>query len=92
MPWQYFTRDFIALDLPVDEEIRKIMIANLDQRIDFRPYFNENPMTVTATDGMLKCCELFRKMHLRHLIVIDPHSGEAVGMITRQDLFRWLDL
>ena len=73
-------------------EVRKIMIANLDRKIDFRPYCNDNPITVTTTDSMLKCTELFRKMHLRHLTVIDQQTGGVMGMITRQDLFTWLDL
>lgn len=92
LPWQLFTRDFTAEDLPVDDDVRKIMIANMEEKIDFRPYFNDNPLTVTTTDCMQKCCELFRKMHLRHLTVIDPNTGEVIGMITRQDLFTWLDL
>jgi CBS domain-containing protein len=64
----------------------------LNQLVDFRPYSNEDPMTVVPTNTMLKCCELFRKMHLRHLPVIDRFSGKVVGMITRQDLFMWMDL
>ena len=62
------------------------------ERIDFRPYTNDNPMTVVTTDALLKCCELFRKMHLRHLCVINAGSGKVEGIITRQDLFKWLDL
>jgi hypothetical protein len=54
-----------------------------DEKIDFRPYSNDNPMTVVTTDSMQKCCELFRKMHLRHLTVIHPGTGKVEGMITR---------
>ena len=64
----------------------------MDEQIDFRPYCNDNPMTVVTTDSINKCCELFRKMHLRHLTVINPRSGVVEGIITRQDLFTWLDL
>lgn len=92
IPWQFFTRDFEGKDLPVDDEVRKIMIASLEEKIDFRPYCNDNPMTVVTTDSMLKCCDLFRKMHLRHLTVINASTTKVEGMITRQDLFQWLDL
>ena len=93
LPWQMFTKDFLGLDKKVDDKIKNIINNNLTERIDFRPYTNDNPMTVFETDALLKCCELFRKMHLRHLIVISSEEvGKIVGIITRQDLFKWLDL
>lgn len=61
-------------------------------RLDFRPYCNDNPMIVNTFDTLQKCVELFRKMHLRHLPVINNISGCIDGIITRQDLFMYLDL
>ena len=79
-----FTVGFLGLDQKVDDNIKEIMNNNLKQKIDFRPYTNDNPMTVFETDALLKCCELFRKMHLRHLIVISSdNNGEVIGIITR---------
>lgn len=49
-------------------------------------------MTVSVQDSILKCIEVFRKMHLRHLCVIHPIGGKLTGIITRQDLFLWMDL
>lgn len=53
---------------------------------------NDNVMTVTTNDSLFKCAELFRKMHLRHLCVTHPLTGKLAGIITRKDIFKWLDL
>jgi len=92
LPWQYFTRSFWGLDLPVDDELKATMSRNKSEKIDFRPYIIENPITVFLNDPLIKLVDLFRKMHLRHMIVIDPKNGKLCGIITRQDLFMYLDL
>ena len=53
---------------------------------------NDDPFFVVTTDRLPKCAALFREMHLRHLVVLDPTTGTLEGIITRQDLFTWLDL
>ena len=92
LPWQYFTTNFLATDKELDLEGKKILEENLDGQLDFRPYMNDNPITCVTTDGIVKCVDLFRKMHLRHLMVLHPMNGKLQGIITRQDLFQWLDL
>jgi CBS domain-containing protein len=92
LPWQYFTRDFWSKDLPVNDEIKEVLRLNKNEKIDFRPYIIENPITVFLNDPLIKLVDLFRKMHLRHMIVIDPNNGKLSGLITRQDLFMYLDL
>lgn len=57
LPWQLFTKSFEGHDLKVDQNVRRIMEHNEEKTIDFRPYCNDNPMTVVTTDSMLKCCE-----------------------------------
>mgnify|MGYP000886911491 CR=1 FL=1 len=68
------------------------MNLDKDKKIDLRPYMNDNPMTVSLSDSLYKCTDVFRKMHLRHLCVIHPKGGKLEGIITRQDIFQWLDL
>ena len=93
LPWQKFTRDFWSVDLEVDDDLRAIINGgNLDQKVDFRPYLIENPVTVFTTDPLAKCVDFFRKMHLRHMVVIERKNGMLAGIITRQDLFNYLDL
>ena len=92
MPWQFFTRDLESHDLPVDIIVRTFMDVNQEARFDFRPYMIENPITLISTDPLAKCSDLFRKIHVRHMIVLDPMTGKFVGIITRGDLFTYLDL
>jgi CBS domain-containing protein len=92
LPWQFFTRDFESQDLVFDNVIETLIDVNRGAKLDFRPYLIENPMTVATTDSLKKCNDLFRKMHLRHLIVVNPSDGKPAGIITRADLFTYLDL
>lgn len=94
IPWQQFTvPDFKGKDGAIDDyDIQQVLLKRKDELVDFRPYMNDNPMTVVSTDSIAKCLTLFRNMHLRHLCVIHPIYGTLVGIITRQDLFTWLDM
>ena len=92
LPWQLFNTGFLGVDHKMTPELTQICDKNAKEQVDFRPYINENPVTVFTTDSMLKCCEFFRKMHLRFLLVLEPTDGSLAGVICRQDLFKWLDL
>lgn len=92
VPWQLFVRDFESEDLPVTDELLKLCDDKPHRMIDFRPYMIANPFTVNTTDTISKCVSIFRYMHLRHLPVVHPGSGELKGIITRKDLFRFMDL
>lgn len=59
------------------------MDINKEEKFDFRPYLIYNPITLITTDPLQKCSDLFRKMHVRHMIVLDPVTGNFVGIITR---------
>jgi len=89
--WTYFTRDFWSKDLPVTDEHKQICQYNQNAMIDLRPYLIENPMMVMTTDNISKCVDYMRKFHMRHIPVVHPADGKIRGIITRQDLFRWLD-
>lgn len=73
-------------------ELEELCTNNPDFLIDLRPYMIHNPITVMTTDELEKIVDIFRKMHLRHLVVIHPGTGDIRGMITRQDLFAYMDL
>ena len=66
--------------------------AHQDKLLDFRPYMNETPVICSTCDSFKVVLETFRKMNLRHMPVLDSRDGKLKGMITRQDLFRWLDI
>lgn len=60
--------------------------------IDVRPYMWELPYTVSVHDTFEKCLQIFLSNHLRHLCVINPTDGSCVGVITRKDLFAYVNL
>ena len=92
LPWKCFCRDFESTDKPFDDMIKTIIRVNSKEMLDFRPYLIEHPIQVLTTDPLEKCSDIFRKMHLRHMLVADPANGKLVGIITRGDLFAYLDM
>lgn len=87
-----FRRDFESKDLQFDDECKKICQEKKTRLIDFRPYMIENPFTVCTTDTLPKIVDIFRNQHLRHLPVVHPGTGALKGIITRKDLFNFMDL
>ena len=63
-----------------------------DEMIDLRPYMWEYPYTVTIHDTVQKCLDIFLNNQLRHLFVVNPVDGMCVGVITRKDLFAYVDI
>jgi predicted transcriptional regulator len=56
--------------------------------VDLRPYMVEMPLTVLASDKLIKVSNLFRHMQLKMLPVMAvSRNGPIVGVITRQNLF-----
>jgi CBS domain-containing protein len=92
LPYQNFTRDFLALDEKCTSEIAHICESHLDKLVDLRPYIIENPETCTKFDFLPKILSRFQHLHLRHLPVVNPVNGQLEGMITRQDIFTWMSL
>ena len=90
--WRLFTRDYGSKDKEVTKEINEMCHFYKGYKVDFRPYLIENPTSVLTTDSLENCLQLYRNMHLRHLLVLNPENAKLAGIITRQDLFKWLDL
>lgn len=60
--------------------------------IDLRPYMISKPFTVFENDPLQKCLDIFRLMNLKTLIVLSERDGTVAGVITRQDLFAFMNL
>ena len=59
--------------------------------VDLRPYMVEMPLTVLASDKLIKVSNLFRHMQLKMLPVMAvSRNGPIVGVITRQNLFQYV--
>lgn len=92
LPWTDFTRDFLSLDIAMTPEVEQICHDHECDLIDLRPYMIENPEKCQKYDFLPKILSRFRHMHLRHLCVVNPTNGLLDGVITRQDIFRWMPL
>ena len=57
-----------------------------------RPYYYEAPTTVTVFAKLERIVEVFRLMHLRHIVVLSPSDGSIAGIITRKDIFAYMSL
>ncbi|CAG8626748.1 4929_t:CDS:10 [Ambispora leptoticha] len=56
--------------------------------IDFRPWMDQTPITVSHKFPMETVIELFRKMGLRYVLV--TKNGQLLGLITKKDVLRHL--
>ncbi|XP_041376461.1 H(+)/Cl(-) exchange transporter 7-like isoform X2 [Gigantopelta aegis] len=74
-----------------------IKIEDIDQKltdeekecvIDFRPYMNKTPYTVSPEFSMPRVFRLFRGLGLRHIIIVNDRY-EPLGMVTRKDLAKF---
>jgi H+/Cl- antiporter ClcA len=57
----------------------------VDGTIDLTQYCDRSPLTVTSNSTVSRAYEVFRKLGLRHLVVLG-RDGTVVGMVTRKDL------
>jgi H+/Cl- antiporter ClcA len=78
--------DKIFAHLEGDNEMLKSRIMHpLTKTIDLTQYCDRSPLTVTTNSTVSRAYEVFRKLGLRHLVVLGRDGG-AAGMITRKDL------
>ena len=69
----------------------EIIDKHSEKWVDLRPYMIEHPFKVSIYCKCAEVLELFRLHHLRHLLVVNPNNGELDGIITRKDLFTYLN-
>ncbi|CAG8728961.1 15483_t:CDS:10, partial [Dentiscutata erythropus] len=56
--------------------------------IDFKPWMDQTPITISPKFPMEMTIELFRKMGLRYILV--TQHGQLLGLITKKDVLRHL--
>jgi CBS domain-containing protein len=87
-----FNSQIHGQDPDCERVLNEICDNYMDELIDVRPYMWEYPFTVTVHDTVEKCLSIFLTNHLRHLCVVNPVDGACVGIITRKDLFAYVDI
>jgi CBS domain-containing protein len=91
LPWHLFNSDFWASERSY-LEVKEIVEMHGDKLVDLRPYMIEEPHVIFKTDKLPKVLDLFRHFHLRALPVIDPNDGTPVAVLTRSDIFSYMNL
>lgn len=87
-----FGVDIFSNDADAEHVIMDVIEENFEEWIDLRPYMIENPLSVSQHDKFYKVLDQFRLNHCRHLMVVDPSSGNLAGVVTRKDLFAYNSL
>ena len=62
-----------------------------DDEFDMSAFVDRTPLTVCAKAPMEFAIEMFGKLGLRQLIVVEEGSGKVVGVIIKKRLVFWLD-
>ena len=92
LSWYHFRVDYTSLDKQLNDETTEICLKNANELVDLRSYMIEHPEVCTVLDFLPKILARFRALHLRHLIVTNPFTGHAHGIITRGDIFKYMPL
>ncbi|KAH0342436.1 chloride channel protein, partial [Aureobasidium melanogenum] len=75
---------------PKDSEVR--LLGNAEEGdFDLSTFVDRTPMVVCAKAPMEYAVELFGKLGLRHLMVIEEGTGKLVGVIIKKRLVAYLD-
>ena len=90
LTWEDFNSDMRSSIFDYSE-VEDIVNSNQDATIDLRPYMNLRPHMVTDTSTLGRVAELFHMMSLRHLPVVSSYDNSIVGIITRKDIFKYVD-
>ena len=78
-------------EVSADYVLEKIIPQFGDEWLDFRPYMCENPIKISMETTLKDAVELFDNLHVRHIIVINPKDGKIAGIVTRKDLFAYME-
>lgn len=75
---------------PKDTEVR--LLGNAEEgEFDLSTFVDRTPMVVCAKAPMEYAVELFGKLGLRHLMVIEEGTGKLLGVIIKKRLVAYLD-
>ena len=82
--WYDFNVDYQSTQYN-HEIIRNIAEEHSKEFLDMRAFMMETPPTVPENLRMQRVLDLFRRLSMRHLVVIEQFGTKIVGVITRKD-------
>ena len=71
--------------------VRLLGTAEQEDEFDMSCFVDRTPLTICAKAPMEYAVEMFGKLGLRHLCVVEEGSGKLVGVIIKKRLVVWLD-
>ena len=91
LDWTHFLMNITSDEVSADYVLEKIIPNYGDEWLDLRPYMCENPIKISMETTLKDALELVTNLNLRHLIVINPRDGKIAGIVTRKDLFAYME-
>ena len=89
--WTHFCMNIYSDEVSADYVLKEIIPNYSEEWLDLRPYMIESPIKISVDTTLEDALELFYLLHLRHLIVTDPHNGKIAGIITREDIYKYME-
>ena len=95
-----FGLNTLCQSLPTGTKVRLLSAASMrvdpsvdedDEALDMAHFVDRTPLTVYATAPMEYAVEMFGKLGLRYLMVLEEGTGKLVGVIIKKRLVSWLD-
>lgn len=71
--------------------VRLLGNTERDDEFDMTAFVDRTPLTISAKAPMEYAVEMFSKLGLRHLCVVEEGSGKLVGVIIKKRLVVWLE-
>jgi CBS domain-containing protein len=78
--------DYLVGILSERDYVRKVILDTHDaKKLKVSEIMTRDVITVTREDSVVKCINLMKQHHFRHLPVVE--AGKAVGIVSLRDLF-----
>jgi len=74
-----------------DSEVRLLGDATEEGEFDLSCFVDRTPLSICAKAPMEYAVEMFGKLGLRHLCVLEEGTGRLVGVIIKKRLVQWLE-
>jgi chloride channel 3/4/5 len=90
--------ELIPSSFPVDLQVRVLGHPIDDQpapdtlEVDLTPFVDRTPLSICATAPLEYAVEMFSKLGLRYLMVLEEGTGKLVGVVIKKRLVGYLEL
>lgn len=89
--WEDFNSDFHSSTQEI-LEFQGLCEEHSDEFLNISNFMNYKPFVVNENTELQKILSIFRLMNLRHLPVTANEDGRLKGILTRKDIFKYLEI